>query len=402
MIGPSVLASCQETAQSLYAALARGDADAVRELLHPQFAGHVTEAMPCGLGGTYDGPDAMLGFWWRLGSIFRAEAQPDELRLLDDGRLHVSGWYRGSSRAARLPLEAAYVHVLTFRDGRIAGLDQLTDSRAWELALGEKGPLETIDYAVRDGVAHVRLNRPDAHNAINLQMAEDTLTVAQRIQADPEVRSVLIAGNGPSLTVGGDITYFTETAEPGTYGQLFARMTRPFHEGFRILSRVEVPIVTAVRGNVAGGGLGYVYAADICVAAENARFTTAFSHLGLSGDGGGTWHLPRLVGERRAALMYLTNRSLDAQEALDWGLVTEVVPTDDLDERAAALAAQLASGPTLAFSRMRRLLRQSSTTELDVQLVDETEYVAETGGSRDASDAIAAFLEKRRPKFEGR
>jgi 2-(1,2-epoxy-1,2-dihydrophenyl)acetyl-CoA isomerase len=397
-----VLTTHQGTARSLYAALARGDADAVRDLLDPDFVGHVTEAMPCRLGGTYPGPEAMLGFWWRLGSIFRAEAQPDDLQLLADGRLHVSGWYRGTSRAARQPLEAAFVHVITFRDGRIAALDQLTDSRAWELALGEQRPLETIDYAVRDGVAHVRLNRPEARNAINLRMGEDTLAVAQRIQADPEVRCVLIAGNGPSLTVGGDITFFTENAEPGTYGQLFARMTRPFHEAFRILNRIDVPIVTAVRGNVAGGGLGYVYAADICLAAEDARFTTAFRNLALSGDGGGTWHLPRLVGERRAALMYLTNRSLDAREALDWGLVTDVVPTDELDERAAALAAQLAAGPTLAFYRMRRLLRQSSTTELDVQLFHETEYVAETGSSRDAADAIAAFLEKRRPTFEGR
>lgn len=392
----------QEMASALYAALAKGDADAVTALLHPAFRGHVTDGMPCGLGGAYDGPDAMRGFWWRLGSIFKAQAEPDEFHLLDDGRLQVTGWYRGSSRSARLPLEAAMVHVLSFRDGRIAGLDQLTDSAAWEAALGEGGPLTAVEYSVRDGVAHLRLNRPETQNAINLEMAQDTLAAARRIQADPAVRCVLISGNGPSLTVGGDIRFFTDTAAPGEYGVLFEQMTRPFHEAFRILSRIDAPIVTAARGNVAGGGLGYVYAADICLAAEDARFTTAFSAIGLSGDGGGTWHLPRLVGPRRAALMYLTNRSLTAAEALDWGLVSEVVPTDELEARATALAAQLASGPTLAFSRMRRLLHQSSTTELDQQLFDETEYVAETGASRDAADAITAFIEKRRSTFEGR
>jgi 2-(1,2-epoxy-1,2-dihydrophenyl)acetyl-CoA isomerase len=402
MNGTAVLQACQETATSLYAALAKGDGDGVRALLHPEFSGRVTEGMPCDLGGVYQGPEEMIGFWWRLGSIFRAQADPDEFHLLDDGRLHVSGWYRGSSRGAGLPLEAAFVHVLTFRDGRIAGLDQLTDSGAWAAALGDGGPLATIDYRVQDGVAHVRLNRPETQNAIDLQMGEDTLTVAHRIRSDPSVRCVLISGNGPSLTVGGDINYFMATAEPGTYGQLFARMTRPFHEAFRVLARVDAPIITAARGNVAGGGLGYVYAADICLAAEDARFTTAFSGIGLSGDGGGTWHLPRLVGPRKAALMYLTNRSVTAREALDWGLVSELVPTAELDDRAAALAAQLAAGPTLAFGRMRRLLHQSSTTELDQHLFDETEYVAETGSSRDSAHAIAAFMEKRRPNFEGR
>jgi 2-(1,2-epoxy-1,2-dihydrophenyl)acetyl-CoA isomerase len=397
-----VLQTCQETATSLYAALAKGDAEAVKELLHPEFIGHVTERMPCDLGGIYEGPTAMLGFWWRLGSIFKAQAGPEEFHLLDDGRLHVAGWYRGTSRGARLPVDAAFVHVLTFRDGRIVGLDQLTDSSAWAAALGDDAPFSTIDYSVQDGVAHVRLNRPETLNAIDLQMGEDTLAAAHRIQADQTVRCVLISGNGPSLTVGGDINYFMANAEPGTYGQLFARMTRPFHEAFRVLSRVDAPIITAARGNVAGGGLGYVYASDICLAAEDARFTTAFSGIGLSGDGGGTWHLPRLVGSRRAALMYLTNRSVTAQEALDWGLVSEVVPTDQLDERAVALASQLAAGPTLAFSRMRRLLHKSSTNGLDQQLFDETEFLAETGGSRDSANAITAFMEKRRPTFEGR
>src|SRR6185312_7437325 len=157
-------------------------------------------------------------------------------------------------------------------------------------------------------------------------------------------------------TVGGDIDYFL-TAPPETFGALFARMTTPFHEAFRVLSRIDAPVVTAAHGAVAGGGLGYVYAADLVIAAENAKFVTAFAALGLSGDGGGTWHLPRLIGPRRAAEAYLRNKPIDVTEALDWGLINEVVPAEELRSRTEAVTRELASGPTRAFARMRALLR---------------------------------------------
>ena len=198
-------------------------------------------------------------------------------------------------------------------------------------------------------------------------MGEETLDVARRIAEDPAVRAVLICGNGPALTVGGDIDYFL-TAPPDTFGALFARMTTPFHEAFRVLSRIDAPIVTAAHGAVAGGGLGYVYAADLVIAAENTRFVTAFAAIGLSGDGGGTWHLPRLIGPRRAAQAYLRNTPITASEALDWGLVNEVVLDDEVRNRAAALAAELAVGPTRAFARMRALLRETWTNDLSAQL----------------------------------
>jgi 2-(1,2-epoxy-1,2-dihydrophenyl)acetyl-CoA isomerase len=233
-------------------------------------------------------------------------------------------------------------------------------------------------------------------------MAQETLAAARLIEADDSVRAVLITGEGSSLTVGGDIAYFLDSAEPGAYGDLFARMTRPFHDAFRILERIDAPIVTAARGSVAGGGLGFVYAADLVLATPESRFVTAFAGIGLSGDGGGTYHLPRLVGPRKARELYLLNRPLSATEAREAGLVNELVDDAELDQRAAELASQLAAGPTRAFGRMRRLLSRTWDRDLSQQLLEETYDVALTGDTKDAAEGIAAFRDKRPAIFEGR
>ncbi|MFF0105671.1 enoyl-CoA hydratase/isomerase family protein [Streptomyces hirsutus] len=402
-------------AKRLYAALAAGDRAALGEILHPQFTGRTTDGLPLGLGGSYAGPEVMQReFWWRIGRHFRARAVAESFHGLDDGRLHVAGRYRGEGIASGRELDAAFVHLLAFSDDhRVLALEQLTDSAAWKDAL--EGPavpaapaptaapdtLRTIDYTVRDGVAVVCLDRPERRNAIDMRMAEETLAVARRIAADRTVRAVLIRGNGPALTVGGDIDAFARAA-PGTLGATFETMTTPFHEALRILSRIDAPIVTAAHGAVAGGGLGFVYAADIVLAAPDTKFVVAFSALGLTGDGGGTWHLPRLVGPRRAARMYLENQQIEAAEAADWGLVTEVVPADRLQERALELATRLAAGPTRAFGGMRRLLQDSWTTDLSGQLLAEIRTLAAAGGTEDAAHAIADFAAGRRPEFQGR
>jgi 2-(1,2-epoxy-1,2-dihydrophenyl)acetyl-CoA isomerase len=386
----------------LYAALAEGDAAALAELLTADFHGVVTAGLGPGIGGEHHGPDAMReDAWWAIGRRWSARAEPDDFRVLDDGRLLVDGHYRGSGRRSGRPLEARFVHLITVTDGRISRLEQLTDSALFAEALGPEGRFETIDYRVADGVARLRLNRPGAGNAIDLRMAEETLAAARLIEDDERVRAVLITGAGDAFTVGGDIDYFLSTAEPGSYGRLFERMTRPFHDAFRILDRIEAPIVTAVRGSVAGGGLGYLFTADLCLASENARFVTAFAGIALSGDGGGTWHLPRLVGTRKAKELYLLNRPLAAAEALDAGLVNEVVPDEELDARALALATRLAQGPTRAYGLMRDLLNHTWDRDLSAQLRAETRNVAEAGDTKDAAEGIAAFREKRAPTFEG-
>lgn len=396
------LQEAKSTARLLYRALAAGDRDALSTLLHPEFVGHATDGLPLGMGGRHDGPEAMQrDLWWTIGRHYRVEAQPEEFRLLDDGRLFVAGHYRGEGRASGRRLDAAFIHLIAFADdGRIVSLHQLTDSAAWVQALGGGAELQTIAYSVIDTVATVCLNRPDVRNAIDMQMAEETLAVARRIAADDSIRAVFICGNGPALTVGGDIDYFL--ARSGErFGMLFAQMITPFHEAFRILSRVDAPIVTAAHGAVAGGGLGFVYAADLVIAAEDTKFVTAFAALGLSGDGGGTWHLPRLIGPRRAAEAYLRNRPIDAPEALQWGLINEIVPAEKLRSRAEAVAQELATGPTRGFARMRALLRDSWRNDLSTQLQAEIEAIRHTGDTADAARAIADFAAKRRSEFAG-
>jgi 2-(1,2-epoxy-1,2-dihydrophenyl)acetyl-CoA isomerase len=389
--------------RNLYRALAAGDRETLRKLLHPDFIGHTTEGLPLGVGGEHVGPDAMRReVWWQLGRHYNVEAQPDAFHTLDDGRLLVAGHYRGEAHRSGKKLEAAFHHVIGFADdGRMTSLDQLTDSAVWIEALGEQATLETVDYRVTDGVATVCLNRPGARNAIDPRSAVESLVVARRIADDRSVRAVLICGNGPSLSVGGDIGSFPSDAST-PFGEVLDGMVTPFHEAFRVLSRIDAPIVTAAHGAIAGGALGYVYAADLVLAAEGTKFVTAFAALGLSGDGGGTWHLPRLIGARRAAQAYLRNTPIDAVEALEWGMINEVVPAEELRPRALALATDLAHGPTRAFARMRALLRDSWHSDLATQLQSETEALKATADTADAAEALSAFRSKRAPRFTGR
>src|ERR1700756_5180271 len=185
------------TAQQLYRALAAGDRQALSTLLHPDFVGHATDGLPLGMGGRHDGPEAMQrDLWWTIGRHYKVEAQPEDFRVLDDGRLFVAGHYRGEGRASGRRLDAAFIHLIGFAaDGRIASLDQLTDSAAWAHALGDDVPLRTIEYSVTDAVATVCLNRPGDRNATARRMAEEPLEGARRIAADNAIRAVLICGN---------------------------------------------------------------------------------------------------------------------------------------------------------------------------------------------------------------
>lgn len=388
--------------ERLYGALATGDRAGISDALTEDFVGRLTPGLPFGIGGEHCGVEAMIrDGWFAIGRHWRVRAEPASYQLLEDGRVQVQGSYRGAGRESGLPFEAWFLHQWELRDGRIAGLTQLTDSAAFVAALGHQpATLKTIDLTVVDGVATLCLARPDARNAIDQRLADELLVAAVRIAGDVSVRAVLICGDGPDLTVGGDIGYFVE--QPGDdVGPLLRRMTTPFHLAFQVLATLDAPIVTVAQGAVAGGGLGLVYAADLVVAAEGARFVTAFAAIGLSGDGGGTWHLPRRIGPARAARAYLLNEPITATQALDWGLVAEVVPAVEARARGEELALRLANGPTRAFAAMRSLLRESWDRSLPDQLHAEVEALVASARTDDASGAIAAFAAKDRPFFRG-
>lgn len=388
--------------EGLYDALVAGDRAAIASVLTDDFTGRLTPGLPFGIGGEHVGAEAMVrDGWFAIGAHWRVRAEPASYTLLADGRVQVQGTYRGKGRASGLPFEAWFVHQWELRGGLLSGLTQLTDSAAFVAALGEQpAPLETMDLTVADGLATLRLSRPDVRNAIDQRFADELLVAAVRLADDAAVRAVLIVGDGPALTVGGDIGYFTSQGDD--LGVTLRRMTTPFHLAFEVFASLDVPIVTVAQGPIAGGGLGLVYAADLVVAAEDARFVTAFGALGLSGDGGGTWHLPRRIGPARAARAYLLNEPIDARQALDWGLVAEVVPAADARARGEELARRLADGPTRAFARMRALLRQSWDRSLPDQLGAEIESLVACAATEDAHGALDAFLAKRLPTFHGR
>jgi 2-(1,2-epoxy-1,2-dihydrophenyl)acetyl-CoA isomerase len=385
--------------------------------LHPDFEGRVTEGLPLGLGGTYHGPDAMCrDFWGRIARNYAARVVPSEFCLLPDSRLMVTGRYAGTARSGGI-LDAEFVHFMTFTDGQISGLVQLTDSARWASALAagpapqlppEPGPggrpagvPATVEFSAADGLGIIRLNRPADRNAIDEAFVADLAEAIRRCAADVTVRALLICGNGPSFTVGGDVAMLAGT-EPGELPERLRRLTTSYHASLQVLDSLPVPVVAAVHGAAAGGGLGLMYVADVVIAATGTKFAAAFGGLGLSGDGGGTWFLPRLAGARRAAEFYLEQRVLTAEEAVSWGLISRVVPAADLAAEAERTARQLAQGPTRAWGELRTLLRRSEETRLSDQLTAETAAQCRTAGTRDAAHAIQSFRAKTRPAFDGR
>lgn len=258
---------------------------------------------------------------------------------------------------------------------------------------------ETLIVERRGGVAHLTLHRPDAANGINLRMAEELLVAATGLADDPTVRAVLLTGAGARFCGGGDVKGFA-TLGAGL-GHHIREITVPLHAAISQLVRLDAPVICAVQGSAAGAGMGLVLAADLVVAAESAKFVMAYTGIGLTPDGGSSYFLPRLVGVKRALELAITNRALSAAEALDWGIVTRVVPDDELAATADALATQLAAGPTLAYGGVKRLVHGSLEHTLDQHLAAESEEMASAGRSADGVEGVAAFVEKRAPDFRG-
>jgi 2-(1,2-epoxy-1,2-dihydrophenyl)acetyl-CoA isomerase len=388
----------EELARALYAALATGDRNQLDALLHPEFTGRTAEGMPFGIGGNHDSPAAMRrDGWGAIARHFEARAEPERFLDLTDGRLLVTGRYLGRGKQGGAPLDAAFAHLIAIDQGRIRALEQYTDTARWREAAG---PLRTVLLDLTDGVATLRLNRPNHGNAIDPDLAADLAEAATQISENASVRAVLIAGSGPNFTVGGDLSVFAETAREQLPNRL-RRMIDSYHLAIERLTSINAPVVAAVRGGAGGGGLGLLYAADMVVAADDARFALGYGVLGLTADGGNTWFLPRMVGMRRAQELFLLNRRLTAQEALEYGLVSRLAPSDAVDTEAAALAARLATGPTRAYGAMRRMLRQSFETGLSDQLDAEKESIVAASRSDDAQEGIAAFVAKRHPQFRG-
>jgi len=259
---------------------------------------------------------------------------------------------------------------------------------------------ETIVLEVVDGVAKLTLNRPEAMNSLNAQLAAELRTAAIDIERNPEVRAVLISANGRIFSGGGDLKAFNEQGD--NMAKYASNVTVDFHAAISRFTKIDPPIVAAVHGAAGGAGMSMVSSFDIVVAAESAKFTMAYTNAGLCPDGSSSYFLSRVVGLRRAMDLMLTNRVLTASEAEEWGLVSRVVPDENLYDEALALAQQLAAGPTRAYGAAKRVLYEGATSSLEQAMERESLAIAGTMETADGREGVAAFLDKRTPDFIGR
>ncbi|GGJ68960.1 enoyl-CoA hydratase/isomerase family protein [Streptomyces brasiliensis] len=239
------------------------------------------------------------------------------------------------------------------------------------------------------GIAHITLNRPDSANAFDLPAAQAFCSVVDRCADDDAVRVILVTGAGRRFCGGGDVRSFVAAPDHGAYVH---ELAATLGAGLRRLADLSIPVVAGVHGAVAGAGLGFVLAADLVTAARSTRFTMAFSNIGLTPDSGVSYLLPRVVGLRRALDLTLSQRVLTADEALEWGLVNEVVEDNDVRARAADMARLLAEGPAAAFGQARRLLRSSYEVSRDIHAEDEARTIGSAVTSGEAGELIAKFL----------
>jgi len=257
-----------------------------------------------------------------------------------------------------------------------------------------------IDVKRTGGVATITLARPEALGALSMDLARALLAAVDAAADDDAVRCVVIAGSGRAFSAGGDIHEFTAAGD--RVAAHIEELASTMHRAIERLASGDKPVVTAVNGVAAGGGLGLALAGDLVLAAESARFVMAYRRIAAAPDNGSTYFLTRLVGVRRAMELYLTDRALGAQEALAWGLVTRVVPDADLARITAEVARDLAAGPTRAIGMAKRLFREASGDLLRSQLAAEARAIMESSGTEDFREGIAAFLAKRAPSFRGR
>src|SRR5436190_23581492 len=244
-------------------------------------------------------------------------------------------------------------------------------------------------------VLTITLNRPDVLNAFNVAMHQ-ALAAALEEARDPEVRAVVLTGAGRGFCVGQDLTEFREA--PGDIGD---RLRSGYHPNVLAIRGLEKPVIAAVNGAAAGAGLSVACACDLRIASDSGTFVPAFINIGLVPDSGGTYFIARLLGYARAFEWMTSGRKLTAAEAHAWGLVSEVVEAEALAARAAEIAAEYAARPTRGVGMTKRLFSQAFTNTLEDQLELEAELQTAATQTNDFKEGVAAFLEKREPKFTG-
>lgn len=261
--------------------------------------------------------------------------------------------------------------------------------------------LETVNFELNDGVAVVTLNRPEALNALSLQLVKD-LQAALEAAVEQKARAVVLTGAGRAFCAGGDLREMqTMAMQTGNLAVFFEEPLENLHSCIRTIRETPIPFVAAVNGVCAGAGTNFALACDIVFAGETATFNEGFVKIGLTPDCGGSWFLPRLVGEKRAAELLMTGDAISAVEAAKIGMINRAVADAELLTEATNFASRLAKMPTGAIGRIKQMLAVSYKNELATQLDVEHTLQIESGTSNDFKEGVMSFFEKRQPNFSG-
>ncbi|MFC7327650.1 enoyl-CoA hydratase-related protein [Marinactinospora rubrisoli] len=259
---------------------------------------------------------------------------------------------------------------------------------------------DSVGYELSEGVATITLNRPDAMNSLTVEAKEALLAAVERAKSDREARAVLLTGSGKAFCAGQDL--HEHAASLGEGKGLGDTVRRHYNPIVLALARMPKPVIAAVNGVAAGAGASIAFACDLRVASDRATFLTAFAGVGLGSDSGTSWTLPRLVGHARAMQLLLLGEPVRADRALEIGLVTRVVPADELATAARELAVRLANGPTVAYAAIKAELTFGSGLDLQNALEMEASLQDQCAETTDHLNATLSFVNKSAPVFEGR
>jgi 2-(1,2-epoxy-1,2-dihydrophenyl)acetyl-CoA isomerase len=262
---------------------------------------------------------------------------------------------------------------------------------------GAGAGFEALRYEVADGIATITLDRPDALNAFDRQLKRELLEAIRAAARDPAVRVLILTGAGRAFSAGQDLRERQAPDAP----PLATVVRDEYNPLILAMRRLEKPIIGAINGVAAGAGASIALACDLRIAAEGASFILAFGRIGLVPDSGASWFLPRLVGPAIAAELAFTGDPLTAEEAFRRGAVNRVVAADSLMDEARALATRLAAGAPRALALTKRALQRSQESGLEEALANEASLQGIAGGTSDHSEGLAAFVEKRPPRFKG-